>query len=665
MKAKKFNFSKAGIKEFFFRHVEKVFFGLACGLIVLFLYLGLATPKFNDISPKEMLTKTEQAEKFIRNESHWNTLQVHRQADTEAAKRIEDTQPIDPDIYSYRHLAGTAVFTLEPRRDPALLPAEDFQVQHIRAQVARVIENTGDDELEDKLKDLPDNPVLTFPADQRMEMFVYRTDDLNASQTKLQTVDAVVGMALIDHKKQLQNYKENFQYQRGYDPNRDIPEYAFIEVQRKTKDSEWKSITKNVYEITAKYLAEPAKELADEEFLVPTVALPVPPFLGLDYRQFSLHPKVPTRDVFAAEEVDGRSGGRGKDDEKDDASDSSDPWDRQGGASDDESEKKPKAGEAESESEEAVTPYRLVRFYDLGPKTVGETYYYRLRVWLKDPNNPEAVNADIASQMSEQNDNKAGRNTGLGGMADKGPPGGKGGKGRNTKPKKPLSELDLSGEVRNRVSATNDEIPEDIKEEEKRKLYALAKPGEWVEALQPVKITDGFETFIAGPVDAAPIIQFGGGKFEATEPSIKIVANSFQDDLGVFVPAETETMKGSLLNFKSVTNVLDPLTWTIKELFDSEDSRGQKTGRYFETDAVVLDIMGGERQPFSRGKDELYAPGECLIMDRNGRIHLHSDVDDEMAYRHANFRSVGNVAAASRKKDDDDEDDNSSDRGGD
>ena len=74
--------------------------------------------------------------------------------------------------------------------------------------------------------------------------------------------------------------------------------------------------------------------------MVPTVALPVPPFLGLDYRQFSLHPKVPTRDVFAAKELDDRTGGRGGD-EKDDDSDGGDPWDREDGSSDDKSKEKP------------------------------------------------------------------------------------------------------------------------------------------------------------------------------------------------------------------------------------------------------------------------------------------------------------------------------------
>lgn len=64
----------------------------------------------------------------------------------------------------------------------------------------------------------------------------------------------------------------------------------------------------------------------------------------------------------------------------------------------------------------------------------------------------------------------------------------------------------------------------------------------------------------------------------------------------------------------------------------------------------------------------MYEPGECLIMDRNGRIHLHSDIDDEMAYRHAKFTSPSNLAAIDRKpekEEDDDDGGRGNDRGGD
>ena len=38
-------------------------------------------------------------------------------------------------------------------------------------------------------------------------------------------------------------------------------------------------------------------------------------------------------------------------------------------------------------------------------------------------------------------------------------------------------------------------------------------------------------------------------------------------------------------------------------------------------------------------------------MDRNGRIHVHSDIEDSTQYRHANFVSEDNTAALEEARD--------------
>jgi hypothetical protein len=156
-------------------------------------------------------------------------------------------------------------------------------------------------------------------------------------------------------------------------------------------------------------------------------------------------------------------------------------------------------------------------------------------------------------------------------------------------------------------------------------------------------------------------------EFFQTEPEVSLVVNSFQDDLGVFVPARTTAIPGSLLNFEAVANFLHPVTWEIKQLFESEGRRGEKLGRKFETDAVLVDVMGGVRQPFSRRPDDFTSPADILILDRNGKLIVRSDMEDETAWRHANFVSSENQAAleeAEKKQDEDDEDDKDDDRGG-
>ena len=662
----KFTFSKEGIKDFFFRHVEKLFFGLACALILFFMWFGFKTPAFKATTPEDMLSKTRQAETFINDSSHWNKLEAHRIADKDAADRIKNAKPVNPETYVYRQLMGSAVATRAPRRDPAFVPVNDFNVKFFRSQVARVVAGeSGGLALAGSMKGLPDSD-LVMPADQRNESFMYRGDSL-PDGARLLTRDVIVGMALINHELQLKNYTENFQYQKEYDADRDVPEYAFIEVQRKTATTEWKSITAHVYENTAKLGAKPAKELADERYISDNITRPIPAFLGKDYRDISLIDSIPMRDVF--EETDERKKKQSRDQrDKKESKDNS-------GSDDDvfgnNNKKKPKAEVVEEDKEEVI-PTRLVRFYDLENKEIGETYFYRLRVWLKDPNNPDAVNADIAAAGKSDGRGGVGIGGGTGGggsMAD-GPGGGSGKNSKKPKVKKPLSEYSLAGDVRARVFAADKEVPADIvisdeglrddqKELARGPLFKLAVPTEWVEATQSVTVTSGFETFVGGPVASPPIVRTNGGSFALSEPEVTVVANSFQDDLEVFVPAQTKALRGSLLNFNAVTNLLDPLTWTIKEVYASKDEKkGTKKGRRFMTNAIILDIMGGERT--GPGADPFKTPGECLIMDRNNNIHFHNELDDATAYRHANFVSPGNTqtreAASGKKKKDDDAD---------
>ena len=206
--------------------------------------------------------------------------------------------------------------------------------------------------------------------------------------------------------------------------------------------------------------------------------------------------------------------------------------------------------------------------------------------------------------------------------------GGDNGGGRTKKKNKsPLLRDDLSPAVKTRLAnepPVVEGLPDEI-ESKKDVFMRLVLPGEWVETSEPVAATRGFETFVAGPVDAPTPNRVRDIVFFESEPEVNVVVNSFQDEYGVFVPAETTAMPGSLLNFRTVTNLLHPVTWEVLELFESVDRRENKTGYKFDSEAVIVDALGGERQPFSRRPDTFYAPSEVLIMDRNGKLILRNE----------------------------------------
>ena len=88
-----------------------------------------------------------------------------------------------------------------------------------------------------------------------------------------------------------------------------------------------------------------------------------------------------------------------------------------------------------------------------------------------------------------------------------------------------------------------------------------------------------------------------------------------------------------------------------------------KLSQYGTHRAFGIRIRCRERQTFSRRPDTFYAPGEILLLDRNGRLIVRNDIDDETAYRHANFVSNANLEAMG-ELDEPEEDDDEDSKGG-
>lgn len=659
MKKPKIDLSKQGLKDFFFRHTEKLFFGLAVALIGLFFWLGLKTPAYDATTPSAMLQTSQKAGERMNDPGNWSKIAEFRKPITDAADRIANTEPLDSSKLAYTTIIGTGVSSLDKRTDPAFLKPGPIHTQYIRSQVALAQDvNNKSPTRATNLDKLPAS-ILSFPSNQKSEMFVYRSK--GSVGQPIATVDAVIGMALIDYEAQLKAYRDTFQYQRGYDVNRDVPEFAFIEVQRKTETSDWVPISAQLYKDYEKINGS-IKDLIKPEDSLPNVTMDIPPFLGLDYRELVTLPEIETTraEDYAKEKAE----------EVKDESEPVNPNDVFGSRDDsskDDAESAKAGDDDKPAEEEKIVKYRLIRFFDLANKKPGEKYFYRVRLWFKDPNNPDNFTKKNALANAGGPSRAGGPGSGGGGgLMDGGDEGGGDSSGSNDRkvvPKAPLSLDDISPTVRQRLLQPVPEIaglPEEIGGIKTKTLLPLVYPGEWVESTKPVTATKGFETFVTGPVDAPTPNRVSAIEFYQTDPQATVVVNSFQNDLGVFVPAETKQYPGSVLNFRAVANVLHPLLWDVREIFESEDSRGQKTGRMYESDAILVDAMGGQRQPFSRRPDTFFAPAEVMIMDRNGKLIVRNDLDDETSYRHAKFESVENqeaIAAASNKKPGDDEGD--------
>lgn len=668
MKKLKIEISKQTINQFFFRHVEKVVLGVSVFLIGLFFVLGFSTPGFDTTTPSALLQTSTQAQAFINDASNWNKIADFeaRKPVVDAKERIVSAKPLDAKSLQFFQLMGTAVRTLQKRTDPVFYPPGELTLKFFRAQLAgKKGETTGPQRTGAGSKDSYESK-LVLPADQQMEMFTSRIqggDDLPVHIT-----DVVVGMALIDYEAQFKAYRDTFQYQRGYDEIRDIPEYAFVEIQRRTEGTDWVPITGRIEEIQRNLMTDYSKAVPE---IVKTplqwITMPILPFLGIDYRPYSALPEVDQKrpSDYAEKRRKKLEEESKKDTPPEDIFAQSDPGKPDPDAAD--------ADKNKDAEEESVERYRLIRFYDTERKELGQKYYYRIRLWILDPNNPARFSKNLVASSGGGEKGGLGKGGGGGGtVGDSEGGGGGGGDSRAgaSKERTPLSLEDISPEVRKRLLQPPPDVvgrPKWL--DEKKELLQLALPLEWVESKTPVTIFEGTETFVAGPVVAPNPVTDGRRTWFEDDFLAQVVVNSFQEDLGANVPVQAKARPGTVLNFRAVAFYLHPMLRQIRQVYEQFDTRKrQKTGRFFETDAVVIDAMGGVRQPFSRKPDNFVSPSEVLLLDRSGKLVLRNDLEDSMSYRHSLFLSPANLEAIQEelnppKEDDDKKDDDDGGKG--
>lgn len=638
MKKPKIVLSKQGPSDLFFRHTEKLFLGLATGLIGLFFWLGLKTPAYNATTPTALLQTSQRAGERMEDADNWSKMADYRKPITDACDRITNTAAFDAGMLDYQHIIGTGFRTLEKRTDPPFLKPGQLHTRYFQALVPLKKKTESDAPVRATPLDLLPESILSYPPNQKAETFCKRAKFKVGQKTR--NVDVVVGMALIDYEAQLKAWRETFQYQRNYDANRDVPEYVFVEVQRRTASGDWMPISSRLME-TYESLEGNNKDLIRREHTIQNVTMDIPPFAGLDYREFVILPEM---DSLRAQDYAPKI--------EDDARDTHEPVDPVDvfGSDDELSGNEPKtptAGPNENANDgEKTGRYRLIRFFDLMDKKPGKTYFYRVRLWFRDPNNPANFTTTNTATTTDPKRQGPGGDGNLFDGGDGPDDKGNGGDSRaNGASKAPLFIEDVSPVVRQRLLQPVPDVaglPDKINGVSTRHVLNTIVMGEWVESTVPVKATTSSETFVMGPVDAPTPNRVGSVEFYQNEAEARIVVRSFQNDLGVFVNAETKQLPGSVINFRAVAHVLHPLLWDVRNVFESGVSRNQKTGRYYETDAILVDCMGGQRQPFARRPERFYGPAEIVIMDRNGRLAIHNDMDDETLFRHATFASAEN-----------------------
>ena len=750
MKIPKIN--KQSISNFFLYNIEKVILGISLLLLGLFFYLGLGAEKYED-TPDKLVSQSNQATSHIKNTSNWELIQEHRRGDIEVSQRIQlASQPLDSTGYKVDGFSMIPKM-LQLRSDPPLPQVVNLEASAVRTSIAVRLrsDNTSfqdpllilpvakqkfdpDDEagssvreflsqeeelaaLEDdsefeegsqpkkirkKKRDRDKDPQDTYEVDsgsglpgvQEAYAGGLRPANVGISAGNSMTLkrNVVVVNGLVEHRKLWQQTQQVLSNSVGWYPHRDLPQYEFLQIERRTiengQPTEWVDKSEWINFDQAEWY--PGSFVSGPE-VVPAgnfdrnLTNAIPPIMEVDYVPYALHSKLQRR-VFikvekkeegqtaldalegkkVEEEEDNRFGSPGFNNsgrrEKNSLVDNGGGFgfDRGGFDADMSGDDMmadmgfgiPTDGRTSSNMTEYTTAadptaepdleFKAVRFFDMQVSAKKPaTYQYRVRLWLKDPNatDPEAT----------RNDNSFGEMGGMGVM---------GGEEGEIFEKVDINFSMQDEVVRNRLKMLTEEeddegepvyyVSEFYGEETATKVKVpkgfeylrFARPTKWSE---PVTVTvgTGSPDFLAESVDAPRTATVNDVDFPIEEPEVELITKVESPELNGFdIAGKKKLATGDLINFTEAVTTMHPVARSVHFVQDA----------VFNTQATLVDVMGGERLATPKSDPIEYAlPGESLVMGMDGSFVIVNDIEQRADARHA-LRLPDEKAEYGRKK---------------
>ena len=556
----------------------------------------------------------------------------------------------------------------------------------------------GDDEEKKKKRSDELEFGETMPEIQAQYMPGLRPKKANLSSSKhraeVTKVMAIFG--LVEIKNQWAEYDKVLQDSTAFYPARDKPVYQYVEVQRREKgqgDDAWIDVTKKSRSIARKLFPSTisqygAPEVIDADYYDTVLTGKIPPISMVDYRKMANHPngKVTMR-TFPGSSIDDEeekkevSEGSSLEEfqvseEEEDSLDTEDmneggPGEGRGGRGDfeggpegEDDDRGDESAGSERDSKEkrrgsdrsdyiaimkakaAKGDYKLLRFFDIGVPE-GKEFEYRVRVWLADPNNenPDGFAQALADENNGERDTPSMGMAGLG-EDDSSPGGDEDDEAENYEYVK-LESTMKDPSVRARIAKQLKQKEADPKS---LPLAALeyARPTEWASTSNAVNSGKDLGSFYAGKVTAGRQKRINNSFYIPMEDSSADVVTTVWSKLyHTQIPGRRTVKSGDVLNFKPETavHVLHPVDWSVRKLEKPPE---------LKTDAVVIDILGGEDLRITQSKMNFSLPGEILIMDAEGNFRVQNDIKDRLNFRHALFLDdeLAEVGKKKKKKED-------------
>jgi len=466
------------------------------------------------------------------------------------------------------------------------------------------------------------------------------------------------------YKKMLTSFRETFKNSIGYDPENDRLLVRYLEIQRRTNGGEWENVTDQIREQEKDFLLS-APNPFDDKYANRALTRPFPPVLLSDYYRLARHSMIPLVELPVDEPATGGAGqgrlagggtGTARQGTRGGTGGSRGMSGPPGGAG----RSGPPPGASRSSSQgmsgsqgmtgsrgmtgsgaagargtgpqtaevdfKDAAEHQMVRFTDQNIQP-GNTYEYRVRVWVYDPNNPVKMDGYVAKQevlgptrmMATATDSDRA--------------------GDMHRDEAELESMVIQSNVK--VDHLSSEVRERLSLESRleRPLPMLrnCRPSPWSDPTGPIQVGPiKGQAFVANadvPREGRVQGQDREIRFPIREASLKAVAAIWDSQLGVQVPLVLDAVyPGSVLGGTGVARVLDPIQRIYRKLENNDGTpvtSGRAPGYRGSSGVLLVDFLGGrEIDGGTQSRSPFRVPTEALLLDSTGQLLVRNSVAD-------------------------------------
>jgi hypothetical protein len=557
----------AKLKSFFADHVEKLILGVMALFSLLLIYSGFSKEALQT-DPDKVASEVSRAQSSIDSQT-WAQVKQERQSEPDRfdQQATQDTVSIDVNAYAMNVPFHPRLQEQGKKRsDPELLAP--FEIEVRSGYGALAVRSTGRDASIADVVQQNSTDLRSIPPEMSP-----RGRNETALGGKYESRFFVAITGLVPYKKQFDLYAEAFKGAAEYNPERDVPNYLGLEIERAEVQpdgslSDWQPLdTPTVLQREPTTWDGQPDEQADRRYLLPVLNMPLPPLVMRDVSQWSRHSTVPVAQLDESEPaVEDRDRAENGPEEGGQLT-----WHEMANGRQTESRRgMTRTNESASEESDPMDGAEpalkvdngMLRYFDFTVQP-GKKYTYRVQAVLDDPNNPGDGNVPVPSDASCESDVLVRR-----------------------------QEASAPKLRRTAWSSPSDAV---VVPTGQRVLASSAQ------APTPAKVPMG-----------GRVVRFE--KKATDEPTIKVMTLTWKADGPYDVPVLVEVARGAVLNGAiPMAEAIDPSAARVRALRDYR----------FATDTMVLDIYGGN---LLRGG--LASPGYMLVRTADGRLEFHAEMAD-------------------------------------